>query len=154
MEVILKKNFNRLGYKNDIVKVRKGYGLNFLIPRKIADFATDSAKKNAQENVKQSLKKIERLRNEALELSKKLTETPICFEINDEKNVKLSQIVSVTLIINKLKQQFDFDFHKNSIILNKKIGMIGEHSVDVKIFRDIVAKVKIKIELKKIESEK
>ena len=49
MEVILKRNFNKLGYKNDIVKVKDGYALNFLIPRNIAGFATESEKKVAQE---------------------------------------------------------------------------------------------------------
>ena len=67
MEVILKRNFNKLGYKNDIVKVKSGYALHFLIPRNIAGFATESEKKVAQENIKQGLKKQEKMRNEALD---------------------------------------------------------------------------------------
>ena len=47
MEVILKQDLKGLGYKNDIVKVKNGYGRNFLIPQRIAVLATESNKKNA-----------------------------------------------------------------------------------------------------------
>ena len=72
MEVILKRNFNKLGYKNDIVKVKSGYALHFLIPRNIAGFATESEKKVAQENIKQGLKKQEKMRKNKKKCEMKL----------------------------------------------------------------------------------
>lgn len=151
MEVILKRNFNKLGYKNDIVKVKDGYALNFLIPRNIAGFATESEKKVAQENIKQGLKKQEKMRNEALDLSKKIEETTLTFEVNCDKNGEISQAISSVQIVNKLKQQFDFDFHKNSIIFDKKINKLGKYNCVLTIFRDVVAN--IFIEIKKTKSE-
>lgn len=151
MEVILKRNFNKLGYKNDIVKVKDGYALNFLIPRNIAGFATESEKKVAQENIKQGLKKQEKMRNEALELSKKIEGTTLAFEVNCDKNGEISQAISSVQIVNKLKQQFDFDFHKNSIIFDKKINKLGKYNCVLTIFRDVVAN--ISIEIKKTKSE-
>ena len=151
MEVILKRNFNKLGYKNDIVKVKDGYALNFLIPRNIAGFATESEKKVAQENIKQGLKKQEKMRSEALDLSKKIEETTLTFEVNCDKNGEISQAISSVQIVNKLKQQFDFDFHKNSIIFEKKINKLGKYNCVLTIFRDVVAN--IFIEIKKTKSE-
>ena len=151
MEVILKRNFNKLGYKNDIVKVKDGYALNFLIPRNIAGFATESEKKVAQENIKQGLKKQEKMRNEALDLSKKIEGTTLTFEVNCDKNGEISQAISSVQIVNKLKQQFDFDFHKNSIIFDKKINKLGKYNGVLTIFRDVVAN--ISIEIKKTKSE-
>ena len=60
MEVILKKNVNKLGYANDIVKVKPGYGRNFLIPQGYAVLATASAKKAHAEVLKQKSHKEEK----------------------------------------------------------------------------------------------
>ena len=65
MDVILKKDVDGLGYLNDIVKVKAGYGRNFLIPRGIAVLATISEKKVMAENIKQREHKESKLREAA-----------------------------------------------------------------------------------------
>ena len=72
MEIILKEDVVNLGYKGDIVKVKSGYGRNYLIPTQKAVLATESAKKMLAENNRQQAHKLERIKNEALELTKKL----------------------------------------------------------------------------------
>ena len=57
MEVILKKDMQPLGFKDEIVSVKNGYGRNFLIPQGIAILATESAKKMHEETIKQKAKK-------------------------------------------------------------------------------------------------
>ena len=59
MEIILKKDVEKLGFKNEIVTVKNGYGRNFLIPKGLGILATESAKKILAENVKQQAKKEE-----------------------------------------------------------------------------------------------
>ena len=73
------------------------------------------------------------------------------FEVNCDKNGEISQAISSVQIVNKLKQQFDFDFHKNSIIFDKKINKLGKYNCVLTIFRDVVAN--IFIEIKKTKSE-
>ena len=73
------------------------------------------------------------------------------FEVNCDKNGEISQAISSVQIVNKLKQQFDFDFHKNSIIFDKKINKLGKYNGVLTIFRDVVAN--ISIEIKKTKSE-
>ena len=72
MEIILKEDISTLGYKNDIINVKDGYGRNYLIPKGLAIQATTSAKKIHSENQKQRAHKEEKIKNEALELAGKL----------------------------------------------------------------------------------
>ena len=72
MEVILKKNVNKLGYTNDIVSVKPGYGRNFLIPQGYAVLATASAKKAHAEVLKQKSHKEEKLLGEAQAIAEKI----------------------------------------------------------------------------------
>jgi large subunit ribosomal protein L9 len=62
MEIILKEDVKGLGYKNDLVIVRPGYGRNFLIPQGFAILATPSAKKEVAENLRQAAQKAEKLK--------------------------------------------------------------------------------------------
>ena len=73
MEVILKKNVDKLGYKDETVNVKPGYGRNFLIPQGYATLATASAKKAHAEIMKQKAHKETKVLAEAEELGKKLT---------------------------------------------------------------------------------
>ena len=77
MEVILKQDLKGLGYKNDIVKVKNGYGRNFLIPQRIAVLATESNKKMQAEEIKQSSFKEQKLRNEATAMAAKFADVTV-----------------------------------------------------------------------------
>ena len=65
MEIILKQDVQGLGYKNDIVKVKSGYGRNFLIPNGTAVIANASNKKVVAENIRQAAHKAEKVRQDA-----------------------------------------------------------------------------------------
>ena len=69
MEIILKEDIIGLGYKNDIVDVKSGYGRNYLIPTGKAVIASDSAKKMLAEDLKQRAHKLEKIKNEAQALA-------------------------------------------------------------------------------------
>ncbi|MBN1111978.1 MAG: 50S ribosomal protein L9, partial [Bacteroidales bacterium] len=66
MEVILLQDIANLGFKNDIVTVKQGYGRNFLIPQRYAIIATESSKKVLAENLKQRAHKEEKVKNDAV----------------------------------------------------------------------------------------
>src|SRR5690554_2690636 len=72
MEIILKKNVDKLGYKDDIVDVKPGYALNFLIPQGYGTIATKSAKKAHEEVLRQRSHKEVKIKEEAQELAKKI----------------------------------------------------------------------------------
>ena len=72
MEIILKENVIGLGYKDDIVTVKDGYGRNYLIPTGKAIIASEPAKKILAENLKQRAHKLAKIKADAEELAKKL----------------------------------------------------------------------------------
>src|SRR3990172_6459616 len=74
MEVILKQDVKNLGYKDDVVKVKPGYGRNFLIPKSLAAIATPSTKKMLTETVKQRAFKEQKVRTAAENMAAKLKE--------------------------------------------------------------------------------
>ena len=73
MEIILLEDVQGLGYKDDIVKVKNGYGRNYLIPYKKAVIASKSAKKVLEEKLKQRAHKLEKIKNDALALAEQLS---------------------------------------------------------------------------------
>lgn len=77
MEVILKEDVINLGYKDDIVSVKSGYGRNYLIPTGKAVIASVSAKKSLAEELKQRARKIEKIKNEALALAEQLKDVSL-----------------------------------------------------------------------------
>ena len=72
MEIILKEDVQNLGYKDDIVKVKDGYGRNYLIPTGKAIIASESARKVLAENQKQRAHKLAKIKADAEALAKKL----------------------------------------------------------------------------------
>ena len=77
MESILKEDVIGLGYKNDIVNVKPGYGRNYLIPTGKGVIASESAKKVLAEDLKQKAHKLEKIKNDALALAAKLGEVSL-----------------------------------------------------------------------------
>ena len=83
MELILKEDVQNLGFKDDIVNVKNGYGRNFLIPNGKAVIATSSARKVLAENLKQRAHKEQKLIDDANKIAKKLQG----FEIKIKSNL-------------------------------------------------------------------
>ena len=72
MEVILKEDITNLGYKDDVINVKRGYARNYLIPQGKAVIATDSSKKVLNENLRQRAHKLEQIKVDAQTLALKM----------------------------------------------------------------------------------
>ena len=121
MEVILKQDVPNLGYTNDKVNVKPGYGRNFLIPQGIAILATETNKKILAENLKQRAFKADRILNEAEELAKGLKDLTVKIGAKAAESGKIFGSVNAIQIAQALKDQFKFDIDR------KKIHVDGEH---------------------------
>ena len=88
MEVILKKNVEKLGYKDDVVKVKNGFGRNFLIPQGYAVLATDAAKKSHTESLRQRAHKESVILDAANETANKLEGLSILVKAKVGENKK------------------------------------------------------------------
>lgn len=144
MKVILRENVENLGQKGDIVNVAKGYGRNFLLPRKFAIEVTKSNIKMIQME-QQALKR--RLEKEMLShktLIERLNATTLTFTRKSGEKDLIFGSVS-TSDIKEVLDQMGFDIEKKKIILEEPLKRLGNYSVPVKIFHEHRANVKVEI---------
>ena len=145
MELILKEDVQNLGFKDDIVKVKNGYGRNFLIPHGKAVIATSSARKVLTENLKQRAFKEQKLVDDANKLGKKIQG----FEIKIK-----SKVGSGDKLFGSIGSQDVADaFEKNGETIEKKfitlpgktIKRLGAYEAAVRLHRAVVVQVAFEI---------
>lgn len=138
MEVILKQDVKGLGFKHDVVKVRPGYGRNFLLPRGIAALATESSRKELAEVKKQQSFKEEKLRKEAAANAEKLANVTIKVGAKAGENGKIFGSVSNIQIAEALKAQgFDVE-RKNIEITGEAVKQLGTYTAKVRLYKNEV----------------
>ncbi len=137
MEVILKEDVSNLGLKDDIVKVKNGFGRNYLIPRGFAILATVSAKKIHAENQKQRAHKLEKIKNEALDFAKKMEGVSITIGAKSSTSGKIFGSVNTIQIAEALaKEGFEVD-RKNVSIKQDQVKELGKYTATVKLHREV-----------------
>ena len=136
MEVILKQDIHTLGYKNDIVTVKNGYGRNYLIPTGVAILATESARKMHAENMRQSAHKQEKIKNEALELAKKLEAVTITLGAKTSTTGKIFGSVNNIQISEALAAQ-GFEIDRKVIAIKDAVKEIGKYTASVKLHKEV-----------------
>ena len=146
MEVILKQDINNLGHKNDIVHVKDGYAINYLIPKGLAINATPSARKVHDETMRQRAHKEAKIREEAIETAKKLE--GIFLEIGAKASTKGKIFGSVnTIQISEALAAKGFDIDRKNIIIKEDlIKEIGKYTATIKLHKEV--KVEIAFEIK------
>jgi len=139
MEVILLRDINKLGYKNDIVKVKNGYANNYLIPNGMAVNATESNKKIQAENIKQQVFKEERLRKQAEVIKEKLNGIKLNIPVKASSTGKIFGSVNNIMIAEAIKLKLDIDIDRKKINF-EPVKEVGTFNADILIFKDIKAK--------------
>ena len=136
MEIILKKDVENLGFTDDVVTVKNGYGRNFLIPQGKAILATISAKKALAEKLKQSANKDKSAIEEANKILKKLEKLELTISAKVIESDKLFGSVTNLEISKKLAEE-GFEIEKNSIILSSNIKKTGKYSAKIRLHREV-----------------
>lgn len=136
MQVILKENIIGLGYKDDVVTVKDGYGRNYLIPRQKAVIASKSALKSLQEELKQRAHKIAKIKADAEALAEKLSNIkPIVISTKVSATGSTYGSVNAAHIAEALTAQgFDID---RKLIELKDVKEVGEFHATVKLHKEV-----------------
>lgn len=144
MEIILKKDVEKLGFKNEVVTVKNGYGRNFLIPKGLGVLATESAKKVLEENLKQQTKKQETEITSANKVADMLPKLDIVLKVKVAEggtklfgSVKKSQFAETAAALGV---ELDSKFIKIP-----KIKELGNYDAEVRLHRTVSITVPFKV---------
>lgn len=144
MEVILKEDVKGLGYKNDVVKVRNGYGRNFLIPNKFAVLATDSARKVVAENLKQAAHKAEKIKTEAENIAAKIGDMVLEITTKVGETGRIFGAITSLQVSDALKAK-GFSIDRKKISFKEDIKEVGEYNALLDLHKEVKHTVKIKV---------
>jgi large subunit ribosomal protein L9 len=144
MEIILKEDVSNLGYKGDIVNVKDGYGRNFLIPTKKAIVATESAKKMLAEDLKQRAHKLERLKNDAVELAEKLKDITLTVGAKTSTTGKIFGAVGPIQVADAFEKA-GFAVDRKVIILKDAVKEIGSYTATLKLHKEVTVEVTFEV---------
>ena len=136
MELILKEDVENLGFKDDLVVVKNGYGRNFLIPQGKAVLATSSAKKVLAEKIKQSQNKQKEAISEAQKVVKKLEKLELKISAKSLESDKLFGSVTSAEIVKELSSN-GFEIEKKCIQLSSNIKKTGAYSAKIRLHREV-----------------
>ena len=137
MEVILKKNVDKLGYANEVVKVKPGYGRNFLIPQGYAVLATPSARKAHEEIMRQKSHKEAKMLVEAQAVAAKLAEVTLTIGTKAGENGKIFGSVNTVQIADALRKEgFEID-RKSLKIKEEPIKELGTYEVEANLYKGV-----------------
>lgn len=146
MDVILIQDVENLGYKDDLVTVKNGYGRNYLIPQKLAVLASESAKKVREENLKQKSFKEDKLRKEAEALAQTLKSTTIKVGAKVGESGKIFGSVNSIQVADAIKAAIGTDVDRKKVTMPAdSIKAIGEYKATVQLFKDITTEVTFEV---------
>ena len=142
MELILKQDVQNLGFKDDVVTVKNGYGRNYLIPQGFASLATPSAKKVLAENLKQKAHKEAKIVDDAKKQAEalKALEIKISSKAGGEKLFGSVTNIDIAEALEKAGQPVDRKFITSGIVKR-----IGKYTASVRLHRDVIVELAYEI---------
>ena len=139
MEIILKEDVQNLGFKDDIIAVKNGYGRNFLIPQGLAVLATPSARKVHAENLRQRAHKEAQLVKEAQSIADRLSAIQLKLQAKVGSGDKLFGSISNIDLAAALEKQNEAIDKKYIIVQGGSVKRLGAYTAKVRLHRDVIA---------------
>lgn len=152
-EIILTENIPGLGAEADVVKVRRGYARNFLLPQG-----------KAYEVTKRSLRQLDNLKakrasreaaelNEAEELSRRISKLKVVFTLETGETGKAFGSVTAQDLVKRLKNELGNEIDRHRLVMDHPLKTTGEHEVSIKLHHDVTAKFVFQIKPAKEEAQ-
>jgi large subunit ribosomal protein L9 len=145
MEVILREELDKLGQRGSIVKVADGYARNYLLPKRLAVLATDANRKIVEQERQAWLRKEAKIKVDAEDLAKLLTNVTLTFRHKVGENDQLFGSVTARDIAEGLEKQ-NFHVDRRKIVLDEPIRALGEHKVTVRLHREVPTEITVVVE--------
>ena len=145
MEIILKEDIEKLGYKDDLVAVKPGYARNFLIPNGLAIIATPSEKKVREENLKQRAHKEDKMKEEGGKIAEALSKITLKIGAKVGEAGKIFGSVNTIQVADALEAAGFTVERKRITIKDEPIREVGIYEADVVLHKEITQTVKFEV---------
>ncbi|MEM9569339.1 MAG: 50S ribosomal protein L9 [Bacteroidota bacterium] len=148
MKIILRKNVAKLGTAQDIVEVANGYANNFLIPRGLAEMATDANRKRLQEQAKQAKHKDKKLTEEAVRRGEKLQTLKIVLSLQTGEKGHIFGSITEAQIATAIKNAdltMQIESPREQIKILNPIETIGTHEIALQLYKDVSVNLNIEV---------
>jgi large subunit ribosomal protein L9 len=139
-EVILTENVPGLGAEADVVKVRRGYARNFLLPRGKAYEVTAASMRQLDNLKKKRAEREARELNDAEELTRRIGKLKVTFTLATGETGKAFGSVTAQDIVTRLKNEIGTEIDRHKVVLDHPIKTTGEHEVQIKLHHDVATK--------------
>ena len=145
MQIILIQDIENLGQRDDIVTVKDGYARNYLIPKKLAVIATESARKVLAENMKQRAHKEAKIKDDAQTLATRMTDLKLTIGVKASSTGKIFGSVTPLMIAEAInKNGFEVE-RKQVVVADDHIKEIGNYTVKVKLHKDVYIELPMEV---------
>ena len=144
MEVILREHVDNLGRRGDVVKVAEGYARNYLLPRKLALAVTEANRKQIERERAAAEARDAQEKSAAEAVGERIAQIELEIARRVGENETMYGSVTGADIAQALHAK-GFEVEKRKIALTEPIKTLGEHTVPVKIHRDVTTQVKVKV---------
>ena len=153
MEVILIKDVPGLGFQDEKVIVKDGYGRNYLIPQGLCVLANKSNSKILEEKLKQTVKKQEEILKTAQKIAKKIGDLVLEIKLKSGSEDKVFGSVTTSHIAKMLDEK-GFEIDKRNITLSSKVNSTGEYTIFIKLHKDITHEIILNVTGTNIKKKK
>lgn len=144
MDLILKEDVANLGYKDDIVSVKRGYGRNYLIPSGKAVIATESARKVLAENLKQRAHKLAQIKAEAEAMAAKINGVCVTIATKTSSTGTIFGSVNSVLVSDELAK-LGFEVERKAIVIKDAIKEVGDYTATVRLHKEVSASINLHV---------
>jgi len=144
-EVILTENVPGLGAEADVVKVRRGYARNFLLPHGKAYEVTPSTMRRLDDLKKKRAEREARELNEAEELARRINKLRVTFKLETGETGKAFGSITTHDLVTRLKNETGHEIDRHKIHLEHPIKTTGEHEVPIRLHHDVTANFKFEV---------
>lgn len=144
MQIILKEDINTLGYKDDVVTVKDGYGRNYLLPQGKAVIATESAKKMLAENLRQRAHKLAKIKEEAEIAAEKLKDVTLTIGAKTSSSGKIFGSVTNIQVAEALDKA-GFNVDRKIIYIKEAVKEVGSYVATIKLHKEVSVEIPFEV---------
>jgi large subunit ribosomal protein L9 len=144
-EIILTENIPGLGAEADVVKVRRGYARNYLLPQGKGYEVTPSSLRELDNLKKKRAEREARELNEAEELSRRIGKLRVTFTLETGETGKAFGSITAQDIVTRLKQEIGQEIDRHKVVLERPIKDTGEHEVTIKLHHEVTTQFKFDV---------